>query len=286
MSLVALGLVLVSAVSHATWNFFAKRAEGGPAFVWLFDFISTLLYAPLALVVVLRPHQALTPLGYVFIVGSAVLHLAYFLMLQQGYRIGDLSLVYPLARGTGPMLSATAAIVFFGERPGPLAIGGAALIGVGTFVLAGGGGGLRGEGTRRAVLFALLTGGIIASYTLWDKRAVSNLAIPPLLLNWALGLGRVGLLAPYAVRHRAKIATVWRSYRREALVVATLSPLAYILVLTALTFTPVSYVAPAREISILIGVLLGTRFLAEGNAHRRIVAAVAMVLGVIGLALG
>jgi len=286
MSLVALGLVLISAVAHATWNFFAKRAEGGPAFVWLFDFVSTLLYAPLALIVVLRPHEALTPLGYVFIIGSAVLHLAYFLMLQQGYRIGDLSLVYPLARGTGPMLSASAAILFFGERPGPLAIAGAALIGVGTFVLAGGGGSLRQASARRAVLFALLTGGIIASYTLWDKRAVSNLGIPPLLLNWALGLGRVSMLAPYAARHRTKIAAVWGSYRREVLVVATLSPLSYILVLTALAFTPVSYVAPAREISILIGVLLGTRLLSEGHARRRIIAAGAMVLGVVGLALG
>lgn len=207
-------------------------------------------------------------------------------MLQQGYRIGDLSLVYPLARGTGPMLSTTAAILVFGERPGPLALVGAAMIGVGTFVLVGGGGSMRQTNARRAVVFALLTGAIIASYTLWDKRAVSNLGIPPLLLNWSLGLGRVGLLAPYALRQRAKIATIWRTYRREVLVVATLSPLSYILVLTALAFTPVSYVAPAREISILIGVLLGTQLLAEGRTRQRLLAAGAMVLGVVGLALG
>ena len=286
MSGLALGLVLISAVAHATWNLYAKRASGGPAFVWLFDAASTLLYAPLALIVVLRPHAPLTPLGYGFIAGSAILHLAYFLMLQQGYRIGDLSLVYPLARGTGPMLSTTAAIIFFGERPGPLALAGAVLIGVGTFVLAGGGGGLRQPHARRAVVFALLTGVIIASYTLWDKRAVSNLGIPPLLLNWSLGVGRVGLLAPYALRQRAKIAAIWRTYRREVLVVATLSPLSYILVLTALAFTSVSYVAPAREISILIGVLLGTQLLAEGHTRQRLIAAGAMVLGVIGLALG
>lgn len=286
MSLLALGLVLVSAVAHATWNLYAKRASGGPAFVWLFDVASTVLYAPLALIVVLRPHESITPLGLGFIAGSAILHLAYFLMLQQGYRIGDLSLVYPLARGTGPMLSASAAIIFFGERPGPLAIGGAAMIGVGTFFLAGGGGSLRQASARHAILFALATGGIIAAYTLWDKRAVSSLGIPPLLLNWSIGLGRVGLLAPYALRQRGRIATIWRTYRREVLVVATLSPLSYILVLTALAFTPVSYVAPAREISILIGVLLGTQLLAEGHTRRRLIAAGAMVLGVVGLALG
>jgi drug/metabolite transporter (DMT)-like permease len=286
MTLLALGLVLISAVSHAIWNLFAKRAGGGAAFVWTFDALSTLLYAPLAVVAMLRWHEPLTALGLGFIIGSAILHLAYFLMLQQGYRIGDLSLVYPLARGTGPVLSASAAILVFGERPGPIAIAGAALIGVGTFVLAGGGAKVADATARRAVAFALLTGTIIAGYTLWDKRAVSGLGIPPLLLNWSLGVGRVTLLTPYAIRHRDKVGAIWRTYRLEALVVAVLSPLSYILVLTALVFTPVSYVAPAREISILLGVVLGARLLAEGHARRRVVAAGAMVLGVVALALG
>lgn len=286
MTLLALGLVLTSAVAHAGWNLFAKRATGGAAFVWTFDVLSTLLYAPLAVVAIMRWQEPLTALGLVFITGSAILHLAYFLMLQQGYRIGDLSLVYPLARGTGPMLSTVAAIVAFGERPGPVALVGAALIGIGTFVLAGGGGSLADPTARRAVAFALLTGAIIAGYTLWDKRAVSALGIPPILLNWSLGLGRVILLTPYAARHREQVATIWRDYRTEALVVAVLSPLSYILVLTALVFTPVSYVAPAREISILLGVILGARLLAEGQARRRLIAAGAMVVGVAALALG
>src|SRR4051812_19530776 len=135
MTLLALGFVLIFAVSHALWNLFAKRAGGGAAFVWTFDALSTLLYAPLAVIAMLRWHEPLTVLGLGFIAGSAVLHLAYFLMLQQRYRIGDLSLVYALARSIGPVLSATAAILVFGERPGPIVIAGAALIGVGTFVL-------------------------------------------------------------------------------------------------------------------------------------------------------
>lgn len=81
MTLLALGLILISAVAHAGWNLFAKRATGGAAFVWTFDVISTLLYAPLAVVALVRWQQPLTTLGLVFIVGSAVLHLAYFLML-------------------------------------------------------------------------------------------------------------------------------------------------------------------------------------------------------------
>src|SRR4051794_37366627 len=137
MTLFALAIVLFSAVCHATWNLFAKRAGGGGAFVWTFDFVAMVLYAPLALWAYLNWQAPLTGLGLLFIVGSAILHLAYFLMLQQGYRVGDLSLVYPLARGTGPMLSTLAAVIAFGERPGAMALGGAALLGVGTFVLSG-----------------------------------------------------------------------------------------------------------------------------------------------------
>lgn len=286
MTALALTLVLASAISHATWNLFAKRTGGGPAFVWLFDALAALLYAPLTIALIVRQGTPLGPAALFFIAGSAVLHLAYFLLLQQGYRVGDLSLVYPLARGTGPMLSTLAAMALFGERPTPLALAGAASIGVGVFVLTGGGGGRRDARARTAVIYALLTGAVIASYTLWDKRAVSTLAIPPLVLNWSLGLGRLLLLAPYALRHSGQIGEEWQTHRREALVVAVLSPLSYILVLTALVFTPVSYVAPAREIGILIGVVLGTRFLAEGHAARRLLAAAAMVLGVVALAVG
>jgi drug/metabolite transporter (DMT)-like permease len=286
MTAFALGIVLLSAVAHATWNLYSKRAKGGAAFVWTIDALAALIYAPLAIIAIARWDGSLGAEALLFIVGSAILHLAYFLMLQQGYRIGDLSLVYPLARGTGPMLSTLTAIIIFGERPGPIALGGAVLIGIGTFVLSGGGARTASADSRRAVAFALLTGAIIASYTLWDKHAVSGLGLPPLFFNWALGLGRLITLTPFVLRRRSEVITVWQEYRREAWVVAILSPLSYILVLTALAFTPVSYVAPAREIGILIGVLFVARLLAEGHARRRILAGSAMVVGVIALALG
>jgi len=282
----ALGLVLGAAFIHATWNLLAKRVGGGPAFVWLFGSVSSLLYAPLAaaVVFVVRPHIGAMQL--IFIVGTAVLHLVYFLMLQGGYRLGDLSLVYPLARGTGPMLSSAAAIVFFGERPTPLAIAGTLLVGMGIFLLAGNPAALRGAGARRAVGFAVLTGATIAAYTLWDKRAVSVLGIPPVLLDWGSNLGRTVLVAPVALARFDAVRAVWRAHRGEVILVALLTPMAYILVLTALVFTPVSYVAPAREISILVGTAMGARLLAEGDARRRMFAAGAMVLGVTALAVG
>ncbi len=287
MTLLALSLVLSSAVLHATWNLFAKRAGGGAAFVWLFNALSAVLYAPFALgaVLIQRPHIGAVEVA--FMASSTVLHTVYFLTLQRGYRVGDLSLVYPIARGTGPALSTTAAILLFGERPTPLAIFGALLVAVSVFALTGGGRHSADPARRRtAIIYGLITGVLIASYTLWDKRAVSVLLIPPLLFDWTNTIGRTALLTPHALRHRDAIRTEWREHRREVFVVAIFSPLAYILVLSALVFTPVSYIAPAREISILIGTIMGARLLSEGDSRRRVVAAGGMVLGVIALALG
>src|SRR5205807_836662 len=286
MTPAAFGLVLVAAFSHATWNLLAKRVGGGPAFVWLFGVVALCIYGPLAAGVVLLERPHIGAIQVVFLGGTSVLHVAYFLALQHGYRAGDLSLVYPLARGTGPMLSSAAAILVFGERPTPVAMAGTLLIGLGIFLLTGTPAGLRQAGARRAAGFALLTGAIIAGYTLWDKRAVSALGIPPLLFDWCGNLGRVLILTPVALRRFDDVRRLWGAHRREVVVVAVLTPLSYILVLTALVFTPVSYVAPAREISILVGTVMGTRLLAEGDAPRRLAAAGAMVVGVAALAIG
>jgi drug/metabolite transporter (DMT)-like permease len=219
-------------------------------------------------------------------VGSALLHTAYFVLLNEGYRSGDLSLVYPLARGTGPLLASFAAILFLGERPSALAVGGGLLIVLGVVVLTGNPEKLRASGARKAVVYALVTGTFIAAYTLWDKQAVSKYAVAPVLLDWGANLGRTFLLTPFALRHWEHTRDEWHTHRSEAVGVALLVPLSYILVLTAMEFTPVSYVAPAREISILIGTAMGTGLLAEGDARRRLVAACAMVLGIVALALG
>ncbi len=291
MTAAALALVLAAAVIHATWNLLTKRVGGGgAAFIWLTGSISALFYAPIAAVAVVVQHPRFGPVELVFIGGTAVLHLGYFTSLLRGYRTGDLSLVYPLARGTGPALATLAAIAFFGERPTILALIGGGLVITGVLAMAGGTNILRfrssSEGLRRAIGYALLTGMIIAMYTLWDKYAVSTLLIPPLILEWFGNLGRVTFLTPFAMRRWDDVRRHWTAHRLETLGVGVLAPLSYILVLTALVFTPVSYVAPAREISILIGTGMGARFLAEGDARRRMIAATALVAGVIALALG
>jgi drug/metabolite transporter (DMT)-like permease len=221
-----------------------------------------------------------------FMAGSAVLHTGYFVLLNQGYRFGDLSLVYPLARGTGPLLSCAAAIVFLGERPSALALLGAILITAGVVILTGRPQHFHEPGARRSIAYALFTGAFIAGYTLWDKQAVSAFSMSPLLLDWGANTGRAVFLTTFAVKRWDRVRAEWRNHRFEALGVAILTPLSYILVLTALAFTAVTYVAPAREVSILIGTAMGTGLLAEGDAARRLGAACAMVVGVVALALG
>lgn len=286
MTLPALALVLIAAVMHATWNLLAKRALGGTAFVWLFGALAVVIYAPFTLAVVLwqRPH--IGGVQVLFVCGTGLLHMTYFLALQRGYRAGDLSVVYPLARGTGPLLSTAAAIALLAERPGPLALAGTLLIAGGAVFLTMGPRTARGSRARTAVLYGLFTGAIIAAYTLWDKQAVSVLMIPPLLQDWGGQLGQTALLTPYALRHWDTVHGIWRTNRREVLGVAVLAPLAYVLVLTALAFAPVSFVAPAREISILIGTAMGTRLLAEGHTARRLLASGAMLLGIVALVAG
>lgn len=286
MTGLAIGLVLISAFLHATWNLLAKRAGGGAPLVWLFDALTVVIFAPVILVSLFFEPAGFSLGAIGFMVVSATLHLAYFILLQRGYRFGDLSLVYPLARGTGPVLSTTIAIIILGERPSLLAIAGAFLVAASVFTLTGGPTKLAGKGPRWAVGYGLLTGVFIAGYTLWDKEAVSAYHIPPLLYYYGSVVVRMLLLSPYAWKVREQVHFEWTHHRFEALGVALLGTISYFLILSVLVFTPVSYVAPAREISILIGTIMGTRLLAEGDGLRRLPAALGMVVGVIALALG
>lgn len=268
---------------------FAKRASGGAAFVWLFSVGTTILYAPVSAFVFFQQRPELSFWAIVFIVGSGLLHIAYFVTLQRGYNVGDLSLIYPLARGTGPFLSTLLAILILKERPSALALAGAALIILSVFLLAGGTRLFQPRQSlksRTAIRYGLMTGFLIAIYTLWDSYAVAVLLIPPIIFDWSSNLLRSLALTPTAVSNWSQVKHHWQKHKLELFMVALLSPLSYILVLTALSFSPVSYIAPARELSILIGAIMGASLLKEGDAKRRLFAAFLIVLGVIFLALG
>src|SRR5258706_528535 len=126
MTGLAIALVLGAALIHAGWNYLLKKSGGGIGFVWAFAALSALFYAPLAAAVVYLQHFHFSATALAFILASAVLHTAYYLLLDRGYRYGDLSVVYPLARATGPLLTVLVAVALLGERPGVVAMCGAA----------------------------------------------------------------------------------------------------------------------------------------------------------------
>ena len=288
MTIYALALVISAAVLHASWNYLLKKCGGGIGVITLSAIVATTVLTPFSVYLIFANDFDFTPLVLVAIVGGGVLHLIYFLLLDRAYRAGgDLSVVYPLARATGPLLTIIVATLVLGERMTALALSGAALIGVSALVLTGNPAKLFRKDASAGVGFALLCGCMIASYTVWDKQAVAALLIPPVIFDWGANLARIAMLTPLAMRREpGAISRAWHEHRKSVIAIGILSPLSYILVLTAMVFTPVSYVAPTRELSILFAALLGAHALKEGDATRRTIAALGMVLGVGGLALG
>jgi drug/metabolite transporter (DMT)-like permease len=280
LSTAALLLVLTAAVLHAVWNYFLKKSGGGVGLVALSTVLSSFVLTPLAIFFVASGYSPTwIEAGVCF--GSGVIHTIYFLLLDRAYRSGgDLSVVYPLARATGPLLTILAATLWLGEKITFVALGGAILIGASALLLSGNPASFKGKAARKSVGFAVAAGCMIACYTVWDKIAVSMLMMPPLLFYAGSNLARVPFLVPIALKRApGGITAAWRDQRRAALTIALLSPLSFILVLYAMRLAPVSYVAPAREVSILFAALLGAQVLKEGDTARRTIAAMGMLLG-------
>ncbi|HEY3218715.1 MAG TPA: EamA family transporter [Candidatus Limnocylindria bacterium] len=286
MTALALVLVLASAMMHATWNLVAKREVAGQPFLFVAYVVGALAYTPFAVTALVIGRPELGWIALLFVAMAVVLQTVYFATLTAGYRAGDLSLVYPIARATGPLLATAGAIAILGERPSVLALGGALAIVAGALVLTGDPRSLRARGAGLAVGYALATGAVIALYTLWDKTAVSLILIPPLLYDWMTIGGQAIAIAPVAFRRRAEVREVWARQRGSVVFVGIVSRLSYLCMLFALAISPVSYVAPARETGILFGTLLGARVLSEGQGPRRLIGASCMVLGIVALALG
>jgi drug/metabolite transporter (DMT)-like permease len=212
-----------------------------------------------------------------------VLHIGYSLVLQAGYRTSDLSLVYPIARGTGPLLSFAGATLLLGERPTLLAGLGLVLIVAGILLVAG----LTREPHRApkaGIFFGLLTGVFIAGYTVNDGWAVKSLALSPFIIDFTGNLLRVIVLTPLALRDLPEVKREAREYAQPAAVVAVLGPIGYILVLFAMRLAPISHIAPARELSTLIGTYFGSRLLREKAVPARLAGAACIVVGVVSLA--
>jgi drug/metabolite transporter (DMT)-like permease len=287
VTLATLALVLASAAIHATWNLWTKQL--GPSvrtgtLMWVLVVISAVVYAPFALVVAARTGWRPDATAIGLVVGSGLIHVVYFGLLLRGYRVGDLSLVYPVARGTGPLLASTAAIALFAEPPSVFSIAGLLLIVAGILVLTWHPDPAKHEKLAPGLRYGLATGALIAVYTLWDGWAVKRAGIPPLVFYWAGECVRVVVFTPMALGDRAGVAALWRAHWPRVLGIALMSPLSYILILLAMRTGAISHIAPAREISILLGAYLGGRVLGEGDRRRRLIAAGAFAAGVIALA--
>jgi drug/metabolite transporter (DMT)-like permease len=286
MSLPALGLVLLASLAHAFWNLLAKKTGGGLSFIWLTYLAASLIFFPVILYLGGQESWKLTSVILVVAVGSAVLRLGYFILLQTGYRKSDLSVVYPLARGSAPMFSTLGAITIFREHPTTYAAAGLLLIISGVLVITR----LDLKNTdarmKKGILFGIVTGFVIGLYTLWDKEAVSHYLVSPILITFTSNVLGMIVLAPPALRDIQKLKTEVRMFYWNILAVAVLSPVSYLLVLEAMKTTPVIYVAPARELSIVFAVFMGKTFMDEKDTRRRFAGSMIILAGIVFLSLG
>lgn len=305
MSPLALALVLAAALCHASWNLIAKRSGGGGnEFVLMSSILVGLVWAP---VVAWTGAQGVAAWGWVewtVLAVSAAVHVLYFRCLLHGYAVSDLTVVYPLARGSGPLLSSVAAVFVLGETLSWMGAAGALAVVAGVFLIAGGPGLLRqllGRGEagglsesrafvrqrlHRGLFWGALTGVFIATYTVIDGYAVKVLLISPILVDYVGNVLRIPVMGPFALRDPARFKAVWRAQWKPALAIAVLGPSSYIMVLYAMQLAPLSHVAPAREVSMLFAALAGGSLLGEGDRWLRLLGAAAIALGVTGLALG
>lgn len=265
-------LVLSSAGLHATWNLIVKQEEDKLLSAWLTVMTPACVLSPALLVTGLPAPEA-----WGILLASGAIHSLYNTALARAYEHGDLSVVYPVARGLAPLLVALAAPSLLAERLGPLAVCGILLVGAGIAWL--GLSARRAAAGAAAVGWAAATALCIASYTMIDKVGVGR--ADPLAYIIVLFACNGTLMAPGIFWRRGLRRLSGISPRRWLLLVSggLLSLTAYLLVLVAMRLTQVSYVAALRESSVIIAAVLGWRLLREPFGLQRILAALVVTLG-------
>lgn len=289
----ALALVLLAGLIHASWNIAAKKAGGDIRFAAFTTAIVIVGWGPLGLWLAWRHVPGWGPAEWALIAASALLHSGYYLFLLRGYRKADLTVVYPLARGSGPLLSSMAAVVLLGEQISALGAFGIAGVVIGVFLVAGGPGlWRRGHDphararVRKGMVYGVLSGAFIAGYTVVDGYAVKILLISPILVDYMGAVLRIFVVAPPVLRDLRTARIHWQAQWKYALFVGLVSPISYVLVLYAMQTAPLSHVAPAREVSMLFAALIGGQLLGEGDRWLRLFGAGCIAAGVMALALG
>ncbi len=276
MSLTLLFLILIAAVLHATWNFFAKKSGGGLTVLWLGAALSTVATIPSA--VAAQWGQPIAREGLVIGCVSGLVHCAYWWALARMYEAGDISFAYPIARGSGVAGTAIGSLLLLQE---PLSYTGAFGIGsvcVGVIAM---GYVPAGEPVRaRALAAALLTGLTITVYTLLDDRGVATMA-PPTYLALETGVGAVALAALLRKRLQVALLPAYRKHWKTAWIIGLGSPFTYLIILFAYAAGPVGYITAVREFSVVIAALLGVGFLGERMSAVRWAGIALIVLGTI-----
>ena len=307
MPTLAIALVLVAAVLHAGWNVLLKTSGDTLWTAVKLQAIGTAILLPVGIAAWLwngRPGVSAEAFGLA--IASGVVEAIYFVCLSAAYKRGALSLVYPLARGSAPLLAVAVGIFLLGERLAPLALAGVASLLVGILLVARPWQAFQSAGAaqRGAIGFALATGASIASYSAIDRLGVR--ATEPWLYGSILAVAattflaitvtvgrRVGFLAPApivdpAAKVRASNSPLRVGPLRDA-IAGVLALGAYLLVLVAYSIAPLATVAPLRESGIVLAAAWGTLRLGEASGGReagsRIAAAGLVVVGAILLAI-
>ncbi|MBI4220240.1 MAG: EamA family transporter [Chloroflexi bacterium] len=288
MTGLAILLVVLSAFAHSGWNFLTKRANNPEIFTWWAALSANVLLAPVAVFLLVRDPPGVT--GWIFMAATWSLHLTYFTSLSRAYRHSDLSLVYPIARGTGLLLIPFLGVSVLNETMSAAAIAGVGLIAGGIFAVSfgnafeGGPGSFLSMFKQPGIRYALLTGIIISAYSIVDKRGVAHVT-PLVYMYFLTSAGTLGMPLLLARRYpKADFAKEWRFNAGTIIVTGLLQFAAYALVLTALRFSKVSYVAPVREIGIVIGVLMGALLLNEPFKRGRVLGGLLIVAGAVSIA--
>ncbi len=267
-------LVLLAAVSHATWNAFVKAGSDKLVSLCLVIF-TTSLPALFALPFLPLPAAGAWP----FLIGSALVHYVYYAVLVAAYRHGDLSLAYPIARGSAPILVAAGAWFFAGEDLAAWKWIGVLTVSVGIMSLASPGRARAGDGEAKAIVFALLTGLTIAAYSLADGLGVRLSGHAFAYIAWLFVFS--GLPMPFFIRWRRgrESAGLVRAHLKIGIFGGLISGLAYGIVIWSMSVAPIAMVVSLRETSVLIAAAIGSLFLKESFGPRRIAAATVIVAG-------
>jgi drug/metabolite transporter (DMT)-like permease len=293
LPLTALFLVLTGALIHALWNIAAKKAHGDSRFTFFSCVIMAVVWSPLCLWLGWHVVPTWGWKEWTAITVSGFVHWVYFMCLLTGYRKSDLTVVYPIARGSGPLLSSGVAVIVFGEQISALGVFGILGVVVGVFLIAGGPALFRAmhDQEKKArihagIFWGALTGMFIATYTVLDAWAVKVLAMSPILFDYWCNLLRMPYASVSVLRDWPEAKRLWSLQWKYAAIVGIFSPIGYVMVLYAATMAPVSHVAPAREVSMLFAALLGGQLLGETDRGLRVLGACCIAAGVMALAFG